>query len=265
MIDGMEPHTYFVSDLHLFSRRSQAPQHAGALHATARRARTFVLGGDIFDFRWSTLGSVETTVRASVDWLDQLVGKNPDCQFHFVAGNHDYNQRFLHAINAYAAQAPNLEFHHYYLRLAGSIFLHGDAADHPTMCANRLTANRQHWLRDESRGPIKNMLYDLAVKARLHRLAGVVHPQKKVAQRLLGYLDRIGHGPGTGLEHVYFGHTHQAMSNYALGGLTFHNGGAPMPGLQFRIVPTISQVHEAPVQSAPAEVAPAETTSTVAH
>ena len=240
MIDGMEPHTYFVSDLHLFSRRSQAPQHLGAVQAAARRARTFVLGGDIFDFRWSTLGSVETTVRASVDWIDDLVRKCPDCQFHFVAGNHDYNQRFLNAIGAYARQTPNLQFHDYYLRLAGSIFLHGDAADHPRMCANRLTANRQHWLKDETRGPIKNMLYDLAVKARLHRLAGVVHPKKKVAQRLLGYLDRIGHGPGSGLEHVYFGHTHQAMSNYSLGGLTFHNGGAPMAGLQFRIVPAVN-------------------------
>ena len=64
MMNVMEPSTYFVSDLHLFSGRTQAARHAPALHAAARRARTFVLGGDIFDFRWSTLGSVETTVRA---------------------------------------------------------------------------------------------------------------------------------------------------------------------------------------------------------
>ncbi|WP_425614494.1 metallophosphoesterase [Anatilimnocola sp. NA78] len=242
----MEPSTYFVSDLHMFSRRSQAAAHEQAIHASANRARTFVLGGDIFDFRWSTLGSVETTVRASVDWVDRLVSRNPDCQFHFVAGNHDYNGRFLSAISAYAEQCPNLQFHHYYLRLAGSIFLHGDAADHPTMCASRLESNRQHWLGDETRGPMKHLLYDLAVKARLHRLAGVIHPQRKVAQRLLGYLDRIGHGPGTGLEHVYFGHTHQAMANYELGGLRFHNGGAPMAGLQFRIVEAQDSTESAP-------------------
>lgn len=232
----MDEHTYFVSDLHLFSRRSEAPRYTAALHAAARRARTFVFGGDIFDFRWSTLGSVETSVRAAVDWLDAFVKQHPDCQFHFVAGNHDCNERFQNAAKAYTAQASNLQFHDYYLRLAGSMFLHGDAADHPAMCANRLQANRQHWMKDETRGPMKHLLYDLAVKARLHRLAAVVHPKKKVAQRLLSYLDRIGHGPGSGLEHVYFGHTHQAMSNFALGGLTFHNGGAPMPGLQFRIV-----------------------------
>jgi UDP-2,3-diacylglucosamine pyrophosphatase LpxH len=236
MMNAMEPATYFVSDLHLFSRRSEAARHAGALHHAARRARTFVLGGDIFDFRWSTLGSIETTVRASVDWLDQLVSKNPDCQFHYVAGNHDANQRFMHALQAYTAGSPNLQFHEYYLRLSGSIFLHGDAADHPTGCVDHLAASRRHWSRDETRGPMKHLLYDLAVKARLHRLAAVVHPKKKVARRLLGYLDRIGHGPGSGLEHVYFGHTHQAMANYAQGGLTFHNCGAPMPGLQFSII-----------------------------
>jgi UDP-2,3-diacylglucosamine hydrolase len=236
MISRMDPATYFVSDLHLFSRRSEAARHAGALHAAARQARRFVLGGDIFDFRWSTLGPVETSVRAAVDWLDQLVTKHPDCQFHYVSGNHDANQRFQQALQAYTAGSPNLQFHEYYLRLSGSIFLHGDAADHPEMCPNRLAANRRHWSRDESRGPMKQLLYDLAVKARLHRLAAVVHPKKKVARRLLGYLDRIGHGPGSGLEHVYFGHTHQAMSHYSQGGVTFHNGGAPMPGLQFRIV-----------------------------
>lgn len=233
---GMELATYFVSDLHLFSRRSEAARHTGALHAAARRARTFVLGGDIFDFRWSTLGPVETSVRAAVDWVDQFVTKHPDCQFHFISGNHDANERFVTALKAYTAGSPNLQFHEYYLRLAGSVFLHGDAADHPTMCADRLAANRQHWSRDESRGPVKHLLYDLAVKARLHRLAAVVHPKKKVARRLLGYLDRIGQGTGSGLEHVYFGHTHQAMANYSHGGVTFHNGGAPMPGLQFRIV-----------------------------
>jgi UDP-2,3-diacylglucosamine pyrophosphatase LpxH len=232
----MDEPTYFVSDLHLFSRRSEAPRHTAALHAAAHRARIFVFGGDIFDFRWSTLGSIETSVRAAVDWLDDFVTKHPDCQFHFVAGNHDCNQRFQAAAKAYTAQAPNLQFHDYYLRLEGSIFLHGDAADHPEMCPARLQAHRQHWMKDETRSPVNHLLYDLAVKARLHRLAGVVHPKRKVALRLLSYLERIGHGPETGLEHVYFGHTHQAVCNYTLGGVTFNNGGAPMPGLQFRIV-----------------------------
>src|SRR6185503_4677305 len=101
----------------------------------------------------------------------------------------------------------NLALHTYYLRLGKSVFLHGDAADHPEMCAQRLTKRREHWSRDESRSRVRHVLYDLAVTARLHRIAGkVAHPRRRVVHRNLGYLDRVGHGASTGVEHIYFGH-----------------------------------------------------------
>jgi UDP-2,3-diacylglucosamine hydrolase len=52
----------------------------------------------------------------------------------------------------------------------------------------------------------------------------------------LNYIDQIGHGPASGVEHVYFGHTHRELNNYRYGGVSFHNGGAPMHGVPFRIV-----------------------------
>jgi predicted phosphodiesterase len=77
----------------------------------------------------------------------------------------------------------------------------------------------------------------LAVQANLHRVVGkVAHPKRRVVQRLAGYLQRAGHPPATGLEHVYFGHTHDALTAYRHGGLTFHNPGSPMPGLEFRVI-----------------------------
>lgn len=229
--------TYFVSDLHLFSRRSLALSHSDSLQTTASRARMFVLGGDIFDFRWSTLGSSDATSRAAVRWLDDIVGSHSRCDFHFVLGNHDCNGRFVAALGAYAATRNNLTVHPYYLRQGRRIFLHGDAADRPRMCPQRLSHRRQHWARDEQRGPLRHMLYDLAVQAQLHRVVGkVAHPKRRVAQRLAGYLQRAGHAPATGLEHVYFGHTHDALSAFRHGGLTFHNPGSPMPGLEFRVI-----------------------------
>ncbi len=229
--------TYFVSDLHLFSRRSLALSHTEALQATASRARMFVLGGDIFDFRWSTLDSTDATAKAAIRWLDDLVGSHAKCDFHFVLGNHDCYRRFVSALETYAATRPNLVVHPYYLRLGRNIFLHGDAADRPQMCPQRLHRRRQHWARDEHRGAVRNMLYDLAVQAQLHRVVGkVAHPRRRVAQRLLGYLQRAGHGPETGLAHVYFGHTHDAMTAYRHGGVLLHNPGSPMPGLDFRVV-----------------------------
>lgn len=229
--------TYFVSDLHLFSRRSQAMSHEVAIHSAAAHARLFVLGGDIFDFRWSTHGTSDASVQAAIRWIDNLVAAHPRCDFHFIQGNHDCNRRFVAALESYAAQRSNLAIHPYYLRLGRSIFLHGDASDRPRMNALGLQKRREHWARDEHRSPMRHMLYDLAVKAQLHRVVGrVAHPKRRVAQRILGYLQGIGHGPATGLEHVYFGHTHEALTNFRHQGLVFHNPGSPMPGLDFRIV-----------------------------
>lgn len=232
-----KPRTFFVSDLHMLSRRSQAPAHVAAIHDAASKAETFILGGDIFDFRWSTLPTADATVRHAMRWLDELVGSHPQCQFHFVQGNHDCNRRFTASLTAYTATRGNLAVHPFIMRLGKAVFLHGDAADHPTMCPARLTHRREHWSRDESRSKVRHVLYDLAVTARLHRLAGkVAHPKRRAVHRILGYLSRIEHGPDQGIEHVYFGHTHDALENYQYRGVTFHNPGAPMPGLNFRIV-----------------------------
>ncbi len=231
------PRTVFVSDLHLYSRRSQAPRHAVAIHAAAAKAGTFVLGGDIFDFRWSTLPTADETVRQALRWLDDLVASHPGCDFHFVQGNHDCNRRFISALESYSAARPNLHVHDHVLRLEKNVFLHGDAADHPAMCEARLKKRREHWSHDESRSQVRHVLYDLAVTARLHRLAGkMAHPRRRVVHRILGYLSRIQQGLEAGVEHVYFGHTHDSLENYHYHGLTFHNPGAPMAGLNFRIV-----------------------------
>ena len=215
-----------------------AASHEVAIHAAAERARMFVLGGDIFDFRWSTHGSAEATVQQAMRWLDELVAAHPRCDFHFVQGNHDCNRRFVSALETYSTQRKNLAVHPYYLRLGQRMFLHGDAADKPRMNAERLRQRREHWSHDEKpQSRMRHMLYDLAVQAQLHRVVSrVAHPKRRVAQRILGYLQRVGHGPGTGLEHVYFGHTHEALVNYRHHGVTFHNPGSPMPGMAFRIV-----------------------------
>lgn len=237
----MSVNTYFVSDLHLFSRRSQALRYQNQMHDTAREAQAFVLGGDIFDFRWSTLKSPQATVDAAIAWLEELIAPHSHCQFHFVLGNHDSNQRFVARLARLAEELPNLHWYDDYVRLGHSVFLHGDVAD-ANMTAAMLAVRRQKWHHDEKRGPVKNLIYDLVVHTRLHKLAGhIANPQSQVAARICGYLEDVGQSPKTGLRHVYFGHTHVAMSHYQYGGLTFHNGGAPIKGLEFRIIKTEAQ------------------------
>jgi UDP-2,3-diacylglucosamine hydrolase len=235
----LSANSFFVSDLHLFSRRSQAGKYQDLLHATAREAKCFVLGGDIFDFRWSTLKSSDATIDAAIRWLEELIAPHGDCQFHFVLGNHDCNKKFVARLDALAARTANLSWYDDYVRIGHSLFLHGDVADVNTTAAT-LAMRRQKWHHDERRpGAVKNFLYDMVVHAQIHKMVGqLANPQSKVAARLLLYLDDIGHGPKNGLRHIYFGHTHVAMTNFQFGGLTFHNGGAPIKGLEFRIIKT---------------------------
>ena len=48
-----------------------------------------VLGGDIFDFRWSDLGSHDDSLKQAQDWLEHLINHAGQAQVVFLPGNHD--------------------------------------------------------------------------------------------------------------------------------------------------------------------------------
>ena len=226
---------YFVSDLHLFANRSDAHRYLQQIVAAASKAETFVLGGDIFDFRWSPL-SIRRTVEQAAAWLRELAELCPRCHFHLVLGNHDYHQALIDRLVKLEEQVANLSWHRYYVRLGSSVFLHGDVAD-KTMNARMLTEARDQWLDRRQRGPFMSALYDVVVMTRLHRsVPHLVYAKRVVVRRISKYLDSIGQGAGDGVRNVYFGHTHRHMANYRYRGLTFHNGGAPIKGMKFRII-----------------------------
>ncbi len=225
----------FASDLHLFAKRSTAQRHFDTLVQAARDSEEFVLGGDIFDFRWSRYGSAEATAEAAIDWLDEFISATNDCQIHFVFGNHD-DHPLLHQ------RMPELQLRHgrfawnrFYYRRGNTLFLHGDVADR-TMTAAALEEQRNRFEHGH-RSPLHHTVYDLAIKAQLHRIAPpAVYPKKKVAKRILSYLEHVGEGPETGLQHVCFGHTHRPVDHYRINGVTFHNCGAPIGAGKFRVV-----------------------------
>jgi UDP-2,3-diacylglucosamine pyrophosphatase LpxH len=228
--------TYFVSDLHLFSRRSRREMYLDTFQAAVDQAACLVLGGDIFDFRWSTLSSFPATLDAAEHWVAHLVTQRPDCEFHYILGNHDSHPRFVQRLTRLAEQHANLTWHHEYLRREGDIFLHGDILDGPTT-SYALARRRQRWAHDSVRGPLSNALYDAAIAVRAHKVVGrIAHPRQRTARRLLRYLDHVGHGPHTGVERVFFGHTHTAWDSFRYARVSFHNGGAPMAGLEFKVL-----------------------------
>jgi UDP-2,3-diacylglucosamine hydrolase len=227
----------FVSDLHLFARRSDAPRYADAIRTAARRSEVLVLGGDIFDFTWSTLPTMEATVAAAFRWLEHIAAEHPHCQIHYLLGNHDYCQPFLDLLERQAHVIPNFAWHHFYLRLGPNVFLHGDAVEKREITHEKLLAYRSRWLNRPLAGKFKRGVYDVVHRAQLHRpVAFLLHRKRHVARRILNYLDHLGEGPETGVRHVFFGHIHRRMFNYRYRGVTFHNCGAPIAGLRFRVL-----------------------------
>lgn len=236
------PKGHFVSDLHLFSRRSSGPQVQRSIESAVSKSEIFVLGGDIFDFRWSALESHEETIEQSVRWLNGLLSVNPDCHFHYILGNHDALPGFTEQLHQLSLANPRLNWHKHYLRLNKNVFLHGDIIDskvpyqadfHELLDARRVA--HEHRPRPH---PMRHTLYDAVVKTRIHRLvAHVANSDPKVLNQVSEYLKWAGQTPDSGAEHVYFGHTHRPVDAIGYQGQVFYNPGAAIKGIPFRILP----------------------------
>ena len=228
--------TYFVADLHLFCRRFDGQRAWKRLLEASKQAAAVVLGGDIFDFRWTTLPTIEDSAHEAIRRLTSLVRTNRQCEFHYLLGNHDHHQSFVPRLQRLALAEPNLSCHPYYLRLGETLFLHGDVATR-TMGAEQLEKERRRWLQVRKQGRVANSAYDWSVRLGLHKLAyRLAYPRRTVARRILAYLEQIDEGPGSGVTDVYFGHTHVALSHFEYEGIRFHNGGAPVRRCAFRIL-----------------------------
>lgn len=73
----------FVSDLHLFCDRSTGDSRQHEIIAAASACDLFILGGDIFDFKWSRAGSIEESIVAAKSWLEHLLSHSTDTQVRF--------------------------------------------------------------------------------------------------------------------------------------------------------------------------------------
>ena len=231
----MNQTTHFISDLHLFCDRSIAASHLSSFHAAAGKSNQFVFGGDIFDIKWSRLGSTSKTLDAAKGWVEDFVHLFPECQFHYLLGNHDCAPPLVEKLGEVSANVNNLKIHPYVLRIDDRVFLHGDVVDRLTD-QQQLEQTRHRQQHKDPKGDLANTAYNTVFGLQLHRLATKWYYPSKVAQRILHYLDAVGEGKDTGISDVYFGHTHAQLTDYEFNGVRFHNGGAPLKGLKFKIV-----------------------------
>ena len=241
----------FVSDLHKFARRSQTDRFESQIRERVKDADVLVLGGDIFDFRWSTIGDFDLSIQAAVEWIEEIGSINPECKLHYVLGNHDCNLRFVDALKENRpARFPRLEIHPFSLRLGGTYFTHGDVTDRVTS-HQQFIRFRKYWQEDEQqKPPYRHTTYDVAVKLRLHKLlAKTMHRHRAVINRLTSYMSETGHDFESGVRQVFFGHTHHAMTGFEFAGMSFFNCGAPLAGLDFAILDFEVDSGEASVNS----------------
>lgn len=224
-----------LSDLHLFSRRSRVDDQMSTIRSAVRGARTLVLAGDIVDFKWSTLGSFEATAVAARAWLEGLLEENEGLKLRYVLGNHDHLPEWMDGLNALSDAHGRFNWDPYYMRLGNAFFLHGDVCN-PRMDQERLGEYRASFAGHSAKGPRAAALYDVVLKLKLHVLgAKLLFPPETVMRRISRYIDELG-DHAAGVRNVYFGHTHLALFGDEYEGRRFHNCGAPMHGLDFRIV-----------------------------
>jgi UDP-2,3-diacylglucosamine pyrophosphatase LpxH len=222
-----------VSDLHLFARRSHGADCIKALRPELASARVLVLNGDIFDFRWSTLEDVDTTALAAVDWLRELLNSFPQCEVHYVIGNHDCLRRFRERIAALARAESRLRCHEHGVRFGTLLFLHGDCA-HRKMDPGGLRRYRSCWDDDRQHGGLKTRAYLVADRLGITRFTHERwFPRQQTVERIAHYLDRACPDWRGAIRDCYFGHTHLPFSEHHHDGVTFHNTGSAIRGLDF--------------------------------
>lgn len=230
---------FFLSDLHLFSSRSTAHAYEADIRRCAEQAHTIILGGDIFDFKWSRYSNLKTSVNEARNWLERLVSDHKECSFYYLLGNHDSHPDFVTELDRLAFQYSNLEWQPHLLRLGACVFLHGDVIDggldHQSIDARR----RKH---EDKPLPMayRHWLYDAAVQAKLHCLvANVARRHSWVLKKVYRYLSEQGLNADSGVRDVYFGHTHRPLRSVEYQRLRFHNGGASIRGVSFHIIKTL--------------------------
>jgi UDP-2,3-diacylglucosamine hydrolase len=225
-----------ISDLHLFAKRSQGLQLTDTIGHALGDVDTLVLNGDVVDFRWTTLATVDDTAKRAADWLMALRRRAPQCRIHVLLGNHDHHRLWIARLDAMQAEDSDLCWHAYHLKLDRTLFLHGDCANR-RMDATELAQRRQRVLNERRLSPVLGTLYNsvhrLGITTLIHK---VYFKRPQVADRILHYAADASASLLDGVEDIYFGHTHRPFENFVHAGRRFHNTGSALSTANFRML-----------------------------
>ncbi len=220
----------FVSDLHVFSGRSKGESLPGELQGRYPESNLLVLGGDIFDFKWSSLGERGTMLGAE-KWLLALLDQWRG-EVVFLAGNHDCLPKFLALLSQISHRCERFSWHRHHLHLGDALFLHGDVLD-AGHDLSRLDSYRDRFHPKSNQSTFSRRAYGAIVAMRIHRMAPKLrHRELQTCQKLLGLLPQLVKTPSK-IRRVFFGHTHVAVAGRELQGVKFYNPGAAIHHIAF--------------------------------
>ncbi len=216
----------FVSDLHLFSSRSDADSNVQRLSEFQSESQCIVLGGDIFDLRWSRKGGLQPTTDAALAWLYQLLDQTGQSRILYLAGNHDCHPQFAKAMQSLSEECQRFHWFEHALQIGDSLFIHGDIL-HAEPYSGGLSSYRAKHHQHESPHPLLNQAYDLAVSMRLHKaVARLGNSPKSTCARLQSLVKGLPPQCEHRVRRIFFGHTHVSIPGLELGDQTFFNPGA---------------------------------------
>ena len=221
-----------VSDMHMFSGRSVGKEHFDSLYEKISSADACVLNGDIFDFSWTALPTIEDAVNKAEDFLKGLIESFPKCRFYFVCGNHDSYPPFIERLKTISEKHPGFSWDELSLQIGSNLFIHGDVID-ARKHRETLAAYRQSFHAGKKKGPAKNFFYNLLIASRFHRFIIFIHKSPELAEVLSNFLRDRDASALDGIKDIYFGHTHVPFKDYLRDGIRFHNTGSMIRGLRF--------------------------------
>ncbi len=217
---------FVISDLHIFSRRSNANDILNSMHMQVKDADFLVLNGDIFDFEWTTLESIDKTIFEAVKWLGDLSFQYPDCCIYYILGNHDSLEPFAVLIRKMTHKLTNLKVINTHLVLGSHLFIHGDLP----------LARKNPWVRSlkkkvSKRNHFFHICYEYAVKFNLHKIVYSYFSPEYCSDRIFKALQKYPENFLEQIEHIYFGHTHLPFTEYPHKNYLFHNTGSAINGM----------------------------------
>lgn len=221
--------TTFISDLHLFSNRSSAVRWHDRMEASVAASDLCIWGGDLFDFRWTTLS--RSSVDAAYDFLDRFADRHPGVRFVYLSGNHDAHGEFRDRLPAFVSGVKNFVGHGDAFRFGRTLWLHGDVIE-GGRGAGGFCRYRKSWGNKPIAKPWMSGVYDAAVATRLHRaVAAAGHPQRITCRKLHRWVRR--QSDLSDIHQVVFGHTHRLIRGTRYRNIRFYNGGAAIRHVAF--------------------------------